>query len=569
MLILPNYQIGSQIYEGVNSLVYRGHRKKDNQPVILKMLKQDYSAPAKLTRYRQEYDITRHFNLEGVIKAYSLEKYQNTFVMCLEDFGGESLKRLLAQHQFTLEELLDLAIRTANILGHIHQKHIIHKDINPSNLIFNPTTQVLKIIDFGIATQLREEPALKNLNVLEDSLAYMSPEQTGRMNRVLDYRTDFYSLGIAFYELFTGKVPFESKDAMELIHCHIAKQPVPPHQIKPDLPRAISNIILKLLEKTAEKRYQSARGIKADLEECKLQFAKTGQISHFNVAERTSELTKRTNELQESENKYRTLFETMTLGVVYQDASGNITSVNPAAERILGLTLAQMQGITSFDPRWKTIHEDGSDFPGETHPAIISLKTGKPVTDVTMGVFHPNEEQYVWINVNAIPEFNPGEKKPFQVYTTFDNITKRKQFETELVHAKEMAETANQAKSTFLANMSHELRTPLNGILGYAQILQNDNALTTEQKEGLTVIQRGGEHLLTLINDILDLSKIEADKLELVLTDLNFSAFLQDIVRLFQLLNKKTLFLFMNSCLHCRKVFMPMKKDYSKFYSIY
>jgi serine/threonine protein kinase len=228
---IPNYQITKQIYESANSLVYRGLRKKDNQAVILKVLKEDYPSPEELTRYRKEYDITRRLaDLEGVVKAESLEKHQNTLVMCLEDFGGESLKMWLDdQRVFSLDELLTLAIRVTEILGEIHVQNIIHKDINPANLVFNPTTGVLKIIDFGISTQFSKQlMTLKNPDVLEGTLAYMSPEQTGRMNRALDYRTDFYSLGVTFYELFTGKLPFESKEAMELVHCHIAKQPLPP-----------------------------------------------------------------------------------------------------------------------------------------------------------------------------------------------------------------------------------------------------------------------------------------------------------------------------------------------------
>ena len=269
MINIPNYQITKQIYESANSLVYRALRDKDNQAVILKVLKEDYPTPPELTRYRQEYEITQCLaDLDGVINVYTLEKHQNTLVMCLEDFGAESLKIWLdEQHTFTLDELLTLAIRATEILGQIHGQNIIHKDINPSNIILNPNTKVLKIIDFGIGTQLaKQHLTLKNPEVLEGTLAYMSPEQTGRINRVLDYRTDFYSLGATFYELFTGKVPFESKDAMELVHCHIAKQPTPPSQINPDLPTIISNLILKLLEKTAEGRYQSAWGIKADLE---------------------------------------------------------------------------------------------------------------------------------------------------------------------------------------------------------------------------------------------------------------------------------------------------------------
>lgn len=287
MLTLPNYQISTQVYESANSLVYRGVRNEDNQPVILKVLKEDYPTPEELTRYRQEYDITRHLaNLEGVVKAFSLEKHQNTLVMCLEDFGGKSLKMWQdEQRTFMLDELITFAIRATDILGQIHGQNIIHKDINPSNLILNPNTGVLKIIDFGISTQLsKQHLTLKNPEVLEGTLAYMSPEQTGRMNRTLDYRTDLYSLGATFYELFTKMVPFESKDAMELVHCHIAKQPTPPHQVNPELPLVISTIVMKLMAKNAEDRYQSAWGIKADLEECKLQLAKTGKITTFTLA---------------------------------------------------------------------------------------------------------------------------------------------------------------------------------------------------------------------------------------------------------------------------------------------
>ncbi len=136
--------------------------------------------------------------------------------------------------------------------------------------------------------------------------------------------------------------------------------------------------------------------------------------------------------LQESEERYRTLFETMTQGVVYQDVQGKIISVNPAAERILGLTSDQMQGRTSMDPMWKTMHEDGSDFPGETHPIVVAAKTGTPVENVVMGVYHPRAGEYRWIKIDAVPQFRPGEEKPSKVYVTFDDITERKRVEERL-----------------------------------------------------------------------------------------------------------------------------------------
>ncbi|MEG4279623.1 serine/threonine-protein kinase PknK, partial [Microcoleus sp. MON1_C1] len=287
MINLPGYDITNQIHESNNSLVYRGLRKQDNQPVILKFIKQDYPMPASLVRYKQEYEITRNFNLESVPKTYSLERYQNSLVIIFEDCGGKSLKLWLVDHKLTLEEFLATAIKITRALGDIHQHNIIHKDINPSNIIINSTTGLVQIIDFGISTVLtRENPTLKNPNVLEGTLSYISPEQTGRMNRAIDYRTDFYSLGVTFYELLTGQLPCDYNDAMELVHCHMAKQAVPPHEINPKIPKVVSDIVVKLLEKTAEKRYQSAWGILADLEECLEQLQAKGTIVDFAIAQK-------------------------------------------------------------------------------------------------------------------------------------------------------------------------------------------------------------------------------------------------------------------------------------------
>ncbi len=290
MITIAGYQILTQIYESANSVVYRGIREQDNESVILKVLKEDYPTPQELTRYKQEYEITRRLNLDGVVKAYGMEPYQRSLVIILEDFGASSLKQMIngrveAKAFVSLPEFLKLAIKIAKILGDIHAANVIHKDINPSNIVFNPETKQVKIIDFGISTQLtRENPTLKNPNVLEGTLAYMSPEQTGRMNRSLDYRTDFYSLGVTFYELLTGQLPFETTDALELVHCQIAKVPISLHDVNPEIPKALSDIVMKLMAKTAEERYQSGFGIKADLESCLTQLQSDGEISEFPLA---------------------------------------------------------------------------------------------------------------------------------------------------------------------------------------------------------------------------------------------------------------------------------------------
>jgi diguanylate cyclase (GGDEF)-like protein len=270
MIAIPGYSVLTPIYESTSSLVFRAEREKGRQQVILKVLKQDYPTPEEIVRYRREYAITRSLQgRAGVIEVYGLENYENTLVMILEDFGADSLRVLTRARTFTLEEILAIAVRVADALGEIHAASVMHKDINPTNLVLNPSSGQLKIIDFGISTVLsRENPPIKNPHTLEGTLAYISPEQTGRMNRAVDYRTDFYSFGVMLYELLTGSLPFETADTLELIHHHIAKLPEPACVRNPRTPRALSDLVLKLLAKNAEDRYQSARGIAADLREC-------------------------------------------------------------------------------------------------------------------------------------------------------------------------------------------------------------------------------------------------------------------------------------------------------------
>ncbi|MBZ8180261.1 ATP-binding sensor histidine kinase [Oscillatoria salina] len=284
MISLPGYRIVAQICESSNSLVYRGIREEDNRRAILKLLKAEYPTQQDLTRYRQEYQILSKLNIDGVIKAYNLIPYQRSLVIVLEDFGGIALKQWIGsrqrqQHPLSLAEILDLGVKITEIIANLHNKNVIHKDINPGNIVINPETRNLEIIDFGLASILtREQPTLKSPNLLEGTLAYISPEQTGRMNRYLDYRSDFYSLGVTLYELLTGSLPFPTTNALELVHCHIAKQPIPPHKIKPEIPSIVSEIVMKLMAKNAEDRYQSAWGIQSDLAICLLQLEATGEI---------------------------------------------------------------------------------------------------------------------------------------------------------------------------------------------------------------------------------------------------------------------------------------------------
>lgn len=281
-----NYQILEMLYESDRSKVYRAVQPDNPQPVVLKLLNQDYPIPEEVARYRLEYDITRSLTSAGVIQVYGMERYQSSWFMVLEDFGATSLKQLLPTLKLNLPEVLAIALKITETLEAIHQQHIIHKDINPSNIVMNPQTHQLKVIDFGLSTVLsQEKPMICSPNILEGTLAYISPEQTGRMNRELDYRTDFYSLGATFYELLTHQLPFPIFDPLELVHAHIAKQSAPPHELKPEIPLVLSQIVMKLLAKMPEDRYQNARGLKFDLQRCFDLLQQTNTIPLFTLGQ--------------------------------------------------------------------------------------------------------------------------------------------------------------------------------------------------------------------------------------------------------------------------------------------
>ncbi len=289
MIELTGYQILDRIYSGTRTLVYRGTRICDETPVVIKVLRSEYPNFSELVQFRNQYTIAKNLNLPGIIQTYSLEAYQNGYALIVEDFGGISLKEWTGTGETvpSLVEFLLIAIDLSNTLNLLCRDRIIHKDIKPANILINPTTKQIKLIDFSIASLLpRETQTLMNPNVLEGTLSYLSPEQTGRMNRGIDYRTDFYSLGVTFYELLTGKLPFPCNDPMELIHCHIAKQPPSVREINPEIPVVLSSIVSKLMAKNAENRYQSAFGLKADLETCLQQLNETGKIEDFVIGKR-------------------------------------------------------------------------------------------------------------------------------------------------------------------------------------------------------------------------------------------------------------------------------------------
>lgn len=284
---IQNYQILQKLDETRGSIIYRGKKEGEKHNVIIKAMKTGISSPLEVARFKQEFELIKSINLNGVIKTYDLIENKNSLVLILEDFNGVSIKSLLINNKkFDQKSFLKISATIAETLGNLHMKNIVHRDIKPHNILINMQTGDLKITDFGISAIItHENNEVYNPDFIIGTLSYMSPEQTGRINRIVDYRTDLYSFGITLYEMITGELPFQSHDPMELIHFHIAVKPSPPVDINPDIPEVLSNIIMKLISKTPEERYQNGFGVMTDLNECMAQFEKYGQIKPFKLGQ--------------------------------------------------------------------------------------------------------------------------------------------------------------------------------------------------------------------------------------------------------------------------------------------
>lgn len=286
MSLIPGYSQIQEIQSGLRTVIYRAYSKRTQQPVIIKILKAEFPPAQDIARFKHEYEIISSLNISGIVKPYSLENYQNGLALVLEDFGGYSLKIYRETQDIDLNEFLKIGIQLATTLAQLHHNQIVHKDIKPHNIIINPETGEVKIADFSIAISgTKETQGIIAVDGIEGTLAYMSPEQTGRMNRAIDYRTDLYSLGITFYELLTGQLPLSAKTPLEWVHQHIAKKPISPDCLNSEIPPVIAQIVMKLIAKTPEERYQSAWGVKVDLEICLNQLQTQGSIEPFLIAQ--------------------------------------------------------------------------------------------------------------------------------------------------------------------------------------------------------------------------------------------------------------------------------------------
>ena len=282
MLKLAGYTVSEKIYAGAKTCVYRGYRDGDRQPIIIKCLQETYPDPQQIARFQHEYKIINFLSRKGIIKSYGLQKHQDQWILIFEDIQGDSLRNIIQHHKLNLTTFLHVAIQLVDSLDSLHACQIIHKDIKPDNIIVNLETGQVQLIDFSISTPFNiNQQTTEDACPLEGTLTYIAPEQTGRVNRTYDYRADYYSLGVVFYEMLAGYPPFQADNLAELVHYHIAKWPAPLYQSHAEIPKPVSDIVMKLLAKTVEERYQSAHGLKADLSECLRQLQATGHIETF------------------------------------------------------------------------------------------------------------------------------------------------------------------------------------------------------------------------------------------------------------------------------------------------
>jgi len=271
------------IRERADFTFYRGRERSNQMPILGVAASTDPPSPQSLRRLEHEYSPATELGEAWAVQPIALTRHQGRTVLILKDPGGEPLDWLIDQHKehpIDLTRFLRTAIGLAAALSQAHRQGLIHKDIKPENVLVDNAGHVW-LAGFGVASRLpRERQAPTTPEIIAGTLAYMSPEQTGRMNRSMDSRSDLYSLGVTLYQTLTGVLPFTAADPLEWVHCHIARQPAALSGPR-GVPEPLSPIIMKLLAKNAEERYQTAAGLEADLRRCPTEWQSHGRVDSF------------------------------------------------------------------------------------------------------------------------------------------------------------------------------------------------------------------------------------------------------------------------------------------------
>jgi predicted ATPase/class 3 adenylate cyclase/tRNA A-37 threonylcarbamoyl transferase component Bud32 len=291
MISIPGYEIVEAIHRTDLRSVYRARRLSDDLEVVIKTLEPEYPTRQQVAELRRESQVLdRLQKVPSVIRAYALESYGNGNVaLVLESFGRSVGDQIAAEGRRTLPlaRVLSLGVAVAEALGQIHELDVIHKSVTPRNILVDNRSDAIRLIDFRISSELAlERQGAASARHLEGALPYISPEQTGRMNRDLDYRSDYYSLGVTLFELLTGQLPLQGDSVLSWVHFHISRAAPSPSAVNTAIPMPVSAIVLKLLAKNAEDRYQSSYGLTEDLERCRRELEQTGSILKATLGQR-------------------------------------------------------------------------------------------------------------------------------------------------------------------------------------------------------------------------------------------------------------------------------------------
>ncbi len=263
-------------------------RERDGETFLLKTLVADYPTPSEMAKLKHEYLLLRDLDIEGVSRVVDLLELEGRQAILFEDFPGETLEQFMVRKKrIPLETFFRIATGLTDILGRVHAANILHKALNPVHVLIDPSNENLSLFEFGQAERtLHGDTCVTREALVDGDLAYLAPEQTGRMNRPVDHRADYYSLGVILYQLLCGVVPFQFDDPLEALHALIAQRPVPPVERVREIDQVLSDLVMKLLEKDADQRYQSAWGIKHDLEVCRRRYEQYVHIAPFPLGQR-------------------------------------------------------------------------------------------------------------------------------------------------------------------------------------------------------------------------------------------------------------------------------------------
>jgi predicted ATPase/transcriptional regulator with GAF, ATPase, and Fis domain len=282
---VPGYNVLSELSRDERYVLLRGRRAGDGSPVLLKGPHRPHPRPSDLDDLQKEMALLGGLEVTGLPKALECVSADGRAWLVLEDPGGTPLSSLTSAGPLDVATSLHLSLQLASVLSELHRRELTHNGLHPGNLLVHPSTHAVVLLEMGRATR-GSAPTQATALRTQGTLAYVSPEQTGRLNRVIDHRSDLYAAGLTIYEMLTGAPPFRSADPLELVHAHIAKTPAPPTDLRPDIPGPLSSIVMKLLEKSPDDRYQSAPGLKADLERCARDWSTLRSIASFPLGTR-------------------------------------------------------------------------------------------------------------------------------------------------------------------------------------------------------------------------------------------------------------------------------------------